>query len=62
MTSEVLFITDTCILIKMCSSLFVEKYKIIVKELHCSIREVRHQKFICWIHKKATSSSILNTT
>lgn len=38
MTSEVLFITDICIHIKMWSSLFVDKHKIVFKELHCSVR------------------------
>lgn len=40
-TSEALFITDTYILIKMWGILFVEKYKIIVKKLQCSVREIK---------------------
>lgn len=39
-----LSITDICILIKMWSSLFVGKYNIIVKKLHCSVREIKASK------------------
>jgi len=41
MPSEALFITNMYILIKILHILFVEKYKIIVKELHCSVREIK---------------------
>lgn len=41
MTSEVFFITDICILIQVWSSLYVEKYNIIVKEWHCSVKQIK---------------------
>lgn len=44
MTSEVFSITDICIPIQVWSSLYVEKHNVIVKELHCSVKQIKASK------------------